>query len=213
MPMNVAIYVRVSTDIQAEHGYSLETQLEACRKRAAAIGATTIKEYVEDGHSGAYIDRPALNEMRDAIHAKMYDAVICYDPDRLARKLYTQLILTEEIERNGATPIFVDTEYKNTPEGKLFYHMRGVFAEYEREKIKERTMRGKRGKLKSGKVITDSHIYGYDFDSETCQYTVNPIEADIINKIFDWYITERIGGAEKIAIRLSEIGVPSPTGN
>ena len=58
--MNIAIYARVSTAAQAEKGYSLETQVEACKQKALSLGATSIKEYVDDGYSGAYLERPAL---------------------------------------------------------------------------------------------------------------------------------------------------------
>ena len=65
--MNVAIYARVSTAAQAEKGYSLETQVEACKQKALSLGATSIKEYVDDGYSGAYLERPKLDELRDAV--------------------------------------------------------------------------------------------------------------------------------------------------
>ena len=55
--MNAAIYARVSTAAQAEHGYSLETQIEACKQKAISLGATSIKEYIDDGYSGAYLER------------------------------------------------------------------------------------------------------------------------------------------------------------
>ncbi len=196
--MNVAIYCRVSTDWQAEHGYSLETQAKACRERAKEIGAEIIKEYVDDGYTGAYLERPALEALRDALADKFYDAVIVYDPDRLARKLSHQLLLTEEIERSGARVIFVSMDFQNTAEGRLFYQIHGSFAEYEREKIRERTMRGKRQKLRSGKVITDSHVYGYDFDKKTSTYVVNPGEAEIVQRLFRIYNDGRVGGADAL---------------
>ncbi len=61
------IYVRVSTDAQAEKGYSLQTQLAACRKKAEELGATHIIDHVDDGYSGSYIDRPAMNDLRAAL--------------------------------------------------------------------------------------------------------------------------------------------------
>lgn len=210
--MNVAVYARVSTDWQAEHGYSLETQVEGCLKTAAEIGATTIQKYVDDGYSGAYLERPALDKLRDALANKMFDAVVCYVPDRLARRLSHQLLLTEEIERSGASLYFVSMEFKDTPEGRLFYQMNGAFAEYEREKIRERTMRGKRGKLRSGKPISDSGVYGYDYDKETGLYVVNPAEAETIRLIFRLYTVDCIGGVEIIAARLTGDGIPSPAG-
>ena len=54
--MRVAIYVRVSTDQQAEKGYSIETQLEACRRCAHELGAIAIVEFVDDGYSAEFIE-------------------------------------------------------------------------------------------------------------------------------------------------------------
>ncbi|MBQ7499084.1 MAG: recombinase family protein [Selenomonas sp.] len=202
----------MSTDWQAEHGYSLDTQVEGCVKLAKELGASTIQKYVDDGYSGAYLERPALDKLRDALQAKMFEAVVCYVPDRLARRLSHQLLLTEEIERSGASLHFVSMEFKDTPEGRLFYQMHGAFAEYEREKIRERTMRGKRGKLRSGKPINDSGVYGYDFDKKESAYTVNPAEAEIIRHIFQLYTVECIGGVDVISVRLKQEGIPSPGG-
>ena len=210
--MNAAVYARVSTDWQAEHGYSLETQVAGCVKLAKELGASTIQQYVDDGYSGAYLERPALDKLRDALHSKMFDVVVCYVPDRLARRLSHQLLLTEEIERSGAALHFVSMEFKDTPEGRLFYQMHGAFAEYEREIIRERTMRGKRGKLRSGKPITDSGVYGYDFDKKESVYIVNPAEAEIIRRVYRLYTVECIGGVDIIAARLTKEGIPSPGG-
>ena len=114
--MIAAIYARVSTDLQAEKGYSLETQVEACTKKAKELGADTIKEFVDDGYSGAYLERPQLDALRDGIADKLFDLVVIYEPDRLSREVTHLLLLTREIERSGASLEFVLTEYKNTPE-------------------------------------------------------------------------------------------------
>lgn len=210
--MNVAIYARVSTDVQAEHGYSIGTQLEACRDKAAALGATVIKEYVDDGYSGGFLERPALDQLRDAVADGLYDGVIIHDADRLSRKLIHQLILVEEFEKNSCHPIFVLGEVAATPEGQMTLQMKGVFAEYERSKIRERTMRGKRAKLRSGKAICDSHIYGYDYDKETSTYKINPAEAEVVKMVYKWYVEDRIGGCAYIAQCLNDRGIPTPSG-
>ena len=206
--MNAAIYARVSTAQQAEHGYSLETQIEACKQKALSLGATSIKEYVDDGYSGAYLERPKLDELRDAVSAGLHDVVIIYDIDRLARDTMHLLLLTEEMEKN-ATLVYVNSEYNKTPEGQLFFEIRGSFAKYERIKIQDRFQRGKRGKLRKGLPISDHGVYGYDWDGTN--YVINPQQAEIVRKIFDRYI-HTLGGYRGIIDWLAEQGIPSPKG-
>ena len=206
--MNVAIYARVSTAQQVEHGYSLETQVDACRKKALEMGATSIKEYIDDGFSGAYLERPKLDELRDAVSAKLHDVVIIYDIDRLSRDTMHLLLLTEEIEKN-AKLVYVNSEYNKTPEGQLFFEIRGSFAKYERIKIQDRFQRGKRGKLRRGLPISDHGIFGYDWDGEN--YIINEPQAEIVRQIFHKYI-HSLGGYRPILDWLEELGIPSPKG-
>lgn len=208
--MNVAIYARVSTAQQAEHGYSLETQIDLCRKKAEEIGATSIKVYTDNGYSGAYLERPALDALRDAIDNKMHDVVIVYDTDRLARDTMILLLITEQIENSGAKLMFVNTTYDTTPEGQLFFEIKGSFAKYERMKIQDRFARGRRGKLRRGMPIMDSHVYGYDFIDG--QYAINEQEASVVRLIFDYYINH-VGGQKNIIKMLQDKGIPSPLGS
>ena len=206
--MNIAIYARVSTAQQAEHGYSLDTQIDACEQKARELGATSIKKYVDDGYSGAYLERPALDDLRDALANKLHDVVIIYDTDRLARDTMLLLLITEEIEKT-AELVYVNSEYSKTPEGQLFYEIRGSFAKYERIKIQDRLSRGMRGKLRKGLPIRDGRVYGYDFVNGN--YTINEEQAEVVRLIFDMYINE-LGGYKKIISKLYEKGIPSPTG-
>ena len=179
--MNAAIYARVSTTQQAEHGYSLGTQIDACRKRLNEMGITSSKVYKDDGYSGAYLERPALNRLRDDL--SLYDIVIVYDTDRLARNVMLLLLITEEIEKHCQL-LFVNTEYSDSPESKLFFQIRGSFAEYERIRIADRTARGKRGKLQKGLPVQNHHVFGYGFDGN---YIINERQAEIVRFIFDKY--------------------------
>ena len=206
--MNVAIYCRVSTQQQAEHGYSLQTQIDACRKKAEELGATSIKEYVDDGYSGAYLERPKLDELRDAVAQKLHDCVVIYDIDRLSRDTMHLLLLTEEMEKYTQL-VYVNSEYSRTPEGRLFFEIRGSFAKYERIKIQDRFQRGKRGKLRKGLPISDHHIFGFDWNGEN--YIVNPAQAEIVRQIFDRYINH-LGGVQNVVKWLHEQGIPSPQG-
>lgn len=207
--MNIAIYIRVSTDQQAEKGYSLDTQLEACRQHALEMGAVNITEYKDDGYSGEYIERPALAELREALKEKLFDVVVVYDPDRLARNLAHQLIITDDIEKSGAELKFVSVTFEHSPEGKLFYSIRGAVSAYEKAKILERITRGKKGKLQKGKIISDPHTFGYRFDKENSNYIIYEEEADVLRKIYHWIVDEKIGTA-LMAKRLNELGLLRP---
>jgi len=206
--VNAAIYARVSTAQQVEHGYSLETQVDACRKKALELGATSIKEYIDDGFSGAYLERPKLDELRDNVSAKLHDIIVIYDIDRLSRDTMHLLLLTEELEKN-AKLVYVNSEYSRTPEGQLFFEIRGSFAKYERIKIQDRFQRGKRGKLRRGLPISDHKIFGYDWNGEN--YVINPTQAEIVRSIFDHYI-HSLGGYRHVIDWLQEQGIPSPKG-
>jgi site-specific DNA recombinase len=204
-----AIYARVSTAEQAEKGYSLDTQLEACRQRAAELGVEEAEEFVDDGYSGEFIDRPGLDRLRGQLAGQELAYVIVYDPDRLARNLAHQLIVTEEFERAGAELVFVSVSFEQSPEGKLFYSIRGAISDYEKEKIKERSLRGKRGKAAKGKIIADAKPFGYTFDRKESNYIVNEPEAEIVRDMYGWLVNDKVGTAT-ICKRLNERGVPSP---
>lgn len=207
--MLAAIYLRVSTEDQARHGYSLADQRTACQEKAYALGASEVREFVDEGISGELLDRPGLIALREAVRAKQVDVVICYDPDRLARNLAHQLLLTDEIEKSGVTLDFVNFEWKNTPDGKLFYSMRGAIAEYEKEKIRERTVRGKLQKARQGGLPVQADCYGYIYENGNIK--PHPAESEVVKMIFQWFITEDIG-INGIAVRLSEQGVPTRKG-
>ena len=202
-----AVYARVSTAEQAEKGYSLQTQLEACRQKAAELGINEIEEFVDDGYSGEYIDRPAITTLRTRLSG--FSKVIVYDPDRLACNLTHQLLITDEIENAGAELLFVSVSFEHSPEGKLFYSIRGAISAYEKEKIKERSLRGKRGKAAKGKIIADAKPFGYSFDKQVSNYQVNEPEAEIVRQMFQWIVGDRVGTAT-VCKRLNEQGIPSP---
>ena len=144
--MRAALYARVSTDKQAEK-YGIPSQIEALRKRCLERDWTMVLDgdkdaFIDDGYSGAELDRPALNRLRQAAREGRVDVVLAYDPDRLSRKLYHQMILAEEFEKQGIKLEFVTQDMGNSPEDRMFFNMRGLVAEYEREKIRERHYRG-----------------------------------------------------------------------
>lgn len=106
--MRAAVYARVSTEEHAQHGYSLAEPRESCARRAKELGATEILEFSDEGVSGATLERPGLEKLRDTLQEGIIDLIILRDPDRLSRKLAHQLILTEEFEKNGVRLEFLD---------------------------------------------------------------------------------------------------------
>ena len=138
MPARVALYVRVST--QDQHP---DCQLDPLRTYAKARGLEVGGEYVDHGVSGAKARRPALDRMLADARRRRFDAVACVKLDRLGRSLTHLLTLTGELEALGVDLISLDDGLDtSTPAGRLFFAIRGAFAEYERTLIVERTRAG-----------------------------------------------------------------------
>ncbi len=212
MTKQAAIYSRVSTDEQAK-GYSLKTQIEAGQAYAKERGYIVAITFSDD-YTGAAIDRPELNKLRDYIMRNPLDVVIVYDVDRLARKSAYQFLIEEEFKHAGVLIEFVMGQYEDTDEGRLQKQIKGVIAEYEKAKILERSKRGKRGKAKSGFVLTGARPpYGYTVKSEPHKawLEIDQNEAVIVRMVYDWYLRGDENGApmsaNSIAVRLTKLGV------
>ena len=160
--MKAAIYARVSTERQAERG-TIGSQLEALRAHVAAAGDEIAGEHRDDGHSGARLDRPGLDALRDAAEAGLFEVVYCLSPDRLARSYAYQVLILDELARLGVTVRFTDGPGldDSDPQAKLLTQVQGVIAEYERAKIGERYRRGKLFRSRAGEVISRKAPYGY----------------------------------------------------
>lgn len=207
----IGIYARVSTEEQAKHGFSIPAQIRECQ---ALVESQATLTFIDEGFSGETLQRPALEELRQKIQAGEINTVLCLDPDRLSRKLLHQLLLTEEWEKRGVELSFVHGDYSKTPEGNLFYALRGAISEFEKAKITERMCRGRREKARQGRVLRDFQIYGYDYDSENEQLVVNLNEAKVVEHIFNWYLNppRGVGGISSIALTLTSQGVPTKRG-
>lgn len=214
--MRVALYARVSTDKQAEK-YGVPSQLEALRKRCLERGWTLVLDgdkdaFIDDGYSGAELDRPALNRLRQAVREGRVDVVLAYDPDRLSRKLYHQMILAEEFEKQGIKLEFITQDMGTSPEDRMFFNMRGLVSEYEREKIRERTMRGSREKARQGKVVSAGAIsFGFGYNKEKATLEENPERAQTVRLIFYTFANENLS-LQSLADRLNRLHVPTPRG-
>jgi site-specific DNA recombinase len=204
------IYARVSTTKQGEEGTSLESQVSACVAHAEKHGYS-VGRITKEVYSGAELfDRSLLSRDREDIRKGIFGAVIVYAVDRLSRDIAHLAILSEEIERAGAKLIFVTEELDNTPQGKLMLSVRGFVAEVERQKIRERTLRGKHARLLAGKIHNlGPELYGYRRDKERGVRLVYEPEACFVQQIFRWVVEEGVS-MSSVAARLTAAGMPSP---
>jgi len=213
--MRVAIYARVSTDAQEARG-TIGSQLEVLRARATDADDEIVAEFLDDGHSGARLDRPGLDALRDAAEAGLFDGVWCLSPDRLARVYAYQVVVLDELARFGVRMLFSDAPVINDdPQARLLTQVQGVIAEYERAKISERYRRGKLYRSRAGEVISWKAPYGYrrvprGSDGPARLEVFEP-EAKIVRRIFDDYVS---GGhsTRQIVKRLADDSVLSQNG-
>lgn len=181
--MRCATYIRVSTDDQAERGYSLDSQRKALMEAAAERGYTVVLSERDD-LSGTTLDRPGLRRIRDAAQAKLIDTVLVYDPDRLTRKVAHLFVLEEEFAAAGVSLEFHTQGPVKNSEDRLLLQVRGVIAEYERTKIMERTGRGLRERAKAGKWCGGPVPYGYEYAEG--RLTISAATAPTVRKMFSW---------------------------
>jgi site-specific DNA recombinase len=213
------LYARVSTAEQAEHGYSLPTQLEAMRKYAAEHGfSVPSPEYeITDDYSGAKLDRPGLDRARAMLEAGEAEAIIVYSPDRLTRNLAHSLILREGFQRAGVELHSCNRgKSENTAESRMTENIEAVFGDYWREKIIESSKRGRRAKAASGKWVGGGPPpYGYRKvgKGRETHLEIDPIEAAIVRRIYSLYLGSPdrtpLSGT-KIAELLHSEGVATP---
>ena len=161
-----ALYARVSSDKQEQEA-TIQSQREALRRHAGDKGYNVVSEFLDDGHSGATLQRPGLDRLRDLVAAGDVDLVLFHSPDRLARKALYQGIVLEELHQHGIKAEFGNHAVDDTPEGKMLLDMQAIIAEYERTKIAERTRRGKLYWARQGAFVGGHVPYGYRFIKRT----------------------------------------------
>lgn len=218
--MRAAVYVRVSTEEQAERGFSIQDQIERCTEKARELGAEEVEVFADEGYSGADPLRPALQRLLQGVKEGEFGLVICLDVDRLARDLADQLAFASEIEKHARLEFVTHSRGDpNSPEDTLFFQMKGAFAQYERAKIRQRTISGRLKKAKSGKIVIPgaghrrSGPYGYAYNANPAdpQLIVIEDEAKVVRQMFEWVAVEGLG-ISAVTVRLNEMGVPSPRG-
>ena len=187
----VALYVRVSTTSQLEEGYSIEEQKAKLESYCDIKDWHVYKVYTDGGFSGSTTERPALEQLVRDAQSKLFDTVLVYKLDRLSRSQKDTLYLIEDIFLKNDIEFvsLLENFDTSTPFGRAVIGLLSVFAQLEREQIKERMQLGKLGRAKAGKsMMWAKTSYGYNYDKETGSMTVNEYEALAVKEIFTSYL-------------------------
>ena len=136
-----ALYARVSSDLQKKER-TIESQIAVLKSQIKAGGDILVKEYIDDGYSGAGLDRPALDELRRDLRTQLFDSIYFLNTDRIARDVTYQIIIIGEILKHRKRLIINGRDYVENPENKFTLTMLGAVAELEKAKIIERFTHG-----------------------------------------------------------------------
>ena len=212
----VALYARVSSTKQ-QLNENIASQIAALQQYAQQHDFHINPQHIykDDGYSGARLDRPALDRLRDAVAQGEVEAVLILSPDRLARQFAYQYIVVKEFELAGCEVIFTRHSFGTSPAERMLQEMTGVFAEYERALITERCRRGRLHRARQGQVWMSEAPYGYSYVPRTdhCpgKLIINEAEAEVVRMIFRWLIDEQMS-TYQINKRLNETGIRTRRG-
>src|SRR6059036_1320369 len=211
------IYARVSSEQQREEN-TIASQTASLIEFAKSHDLEVPKEWVfEDaGYSGATLERPGLERVRDLAAEGQIRALLVYAPDRLSRKYAYQILLGEEFSRCGVEVIFMKSPAGATPEDQLLVQFQGMIAEYERAQIAERCRRGKKHMAQQGGVnVLSGAPYGYRYvrksDTSAAFYEVVEAEAKVVRMVFEIYTQQGLS-INAIARLLNERQIATRSG-
>jgi site-specific DNA recombinase len=183
-PKRAILYARVSTDEQARSGFSLAQQIENLREYAASEGYEVLEEVVDPGQSGASLERPGMDRVRDLVAGGGVSAVLAQDRDRFAREPAYHYLLRKEFEEYGCKIRALNDRGDDSPEGELTDGILDQLAKFERAKITERTRRGKLQKARSGKVVGGHPVnYGFRMNVARDAYEVDAAKMCVVRRI------------------------------
>ncbi len=239
MQMEIALYARVS--INRPHQNQIQNQTQSVDQQIERLLAHMAKEaqiqhpqsrhlqwhlaqehiYRDDGYSGARLNRPGLDQLREHAAMAAFQIVLITTPDRLARNYVHQVLLLDELKSKGCEVVFLEHLMSDDPHDQLLLQVRGAVAEYERTLITDRMRRGRQAKLRSGQLLPwTRQPYGYLLDPVDPDHPrnpqgvrVDPVKSEVVKQIFAWYTD--LSAPEslyKVSQRLTALQIPTPGG-
>ena len=188
-----AIYARVSSDQQRE-AHTIASQTAALVEWAKTLELAVPEAWIveDEGYSGATLERPGLERVRDLAATGDIQVVLVHSPDRLSRKYAYQVLLLEEFAREGVETRFLNAPASATAEDQLLVQFQGMIAEYERAQILERSRRGKRHRARAGEIsVLSGAPYGYRYirkrEEAPASYAVIEAEARVVRDVYEHY--------------------------
>src|SRR4028119_1382227 len=179
------LYARVSTDEQARSGYSLAQQMEALRGYAAREGYEVLEEVSDPGQSGASLERPGMDRVRDLVAAGGVFVVLAQDRDRFAREPAYHYLLRREFAEHGTKIRALNDRGDDSPEGELTDGILDQLGKYERAKTAERSRRSKLYKAREGKIIANNSVdYGFRYNDARDGYEIDEATMSVVRRIF-----------------------------
>ena len=212
-----ALYARVSGEQQRDSN-TIASQTEALVAYAERHGYRVAPDMIieDDGYTGAVLERPGLERVRDLAAEGRIEAVLVHAPDRLSRRYAYQVLIIEELARQGVETVFLNAPSMKTPEDHLLVQFQGMIAEYERAQILERSRRGKRHRARRGDIaVLSGAPYGYRYHKKTPDsdafYEIAEPQASVVRDVYRYYTCDHMSiGA--IARKLNERAVPTSSG-
>src|SRR5918912_390133 len=210
-PKRAILYARVSGEEQRKKGYSLADQLDTLRRWCSENEYEVVDEIEDGAYSGAYLERPGLDRVREMVATGSVNAVVVLFRDRIARGVYAQL-LAEEFRQHGARLVALNSRGDDSPDGELGDNILDVIAAWERKKIAERMNRGKRRKAKEGKIVAGPRPnYGFRFNEERDGYLIDKERMAVIRRIFQMVGPEGMA-LNRVRHTLEREGIPTSSG-
>lgn len=205
----VALYARISHREKGKEGTSIENQLYQLRRAADYHGWGIYRQYIDKLRTGTKAEgREGLRQLMLDAKAHWFDIVAVTKLDRFFRNTRLLLNHIEELDQAGVT--FVSTSEgfdTSTSQGRFSMKMMGTIAEWERDRIVERTTEGRYARYREGKWGPGQPLYGYRYNRETRSLEIREDEANIVRRIYNLYAFDRLG-FQQIARLLNGEHVP-----